>query len=66
MLSLSALLILVLLLASCKTAGPVVTNACAGWEPVYVHVGDVLTDATAKSILAHDLYGAKQCGWVHK
>jgi hypothetical protein len=65
-LSLSLLLIPILLQASCATSGPVVTNACTGWEPIYVHTGDVLTDATAKSILAHDEYGAKQCGWIHK
>ena len=56
------LLILPLLLGSCATGCPKV-EPCPGFEAIYVHQGDMLTDATAKEILAHDLYGQKKCGW---
>jgi hypothetical protein len=40
-----------------------VDTACDWTKPIYVSKGDVLTDETAKAILAHNLAGAKQCGW---
>lgn len=40
-----------------------VDTACDWTKPIYVSRGDVLTDETAKAILAHNLAGAKQCGW---
>lgn len=57
-------LILLLLLASCATGGHVTKpDPCAGWEPIYVARADVLTDGTAKQILAHNLHGKALCGW---
>ncbi|MFM0495575.1 thioredoxin domain-containing protein [Paraburkholderia caledonica] len=40
-----------------------VDTGCDWTKPIYVSKGDVLTDETAKAILAHNLAGAKQCGW---
>ncbi len=40
-----------------------IDTACDWTKPIYVSKGDVLTDETARAILAHDLAGAKQCGW---
>lgn len=63
-------LILPLLLASCATmAGcatrPVVTpNPCAGWVAIYPSKADVLTDGTAKQILAHDRHGVDVKCWA--
>ncbi|WP_280517450.1 hypothetical protein [Paraburkholderia phenazinium] len=38
-----------------------------GWSrPIYVSALDVLTDATAQAILAHDEAGAAHCGWVRR
>lgn len=63
-----ALLCLVLPLVSCATTGhvdPVVTG-CTAFHPVYVGAADVLTDPTARAILANNLAGAKLCGWQPK
>ncbi|MDE4917790.1 hypothetical protein ACUXAV_005134 [Cupriavidus metallidurans] len=43
-----------------------VDTACDWTKPIYVDVADVLTDDTAKSILAHNRAGAKVCGWKPK
>jgi hypothetical protein len=40
-----------------------VDTGCDWTKPIFVSKGDVLTDETAKAILAHNLAGAKQCGW---
>ncbi|MGP8437202.1 hypothetical protein ACT2FY_12840 [Paraburkholderia fungorum] len=40
-----------------------VDTACDWTKPIYVSKGDVLSDDTAKQILAHNLAGAKNCGW---
>lgn len=40
-----------------------IDTACDWTKPIYVSRGDVLADETAKAILAHNLAGAKQCGW---
>ena len=40
-----------------------VTDYCTPWHPIFVSKKDVLTDATARAILAHDQTGAKLCGW---
>lgn len=61
-----------LLLASCTTTGNAIDikpnndAACAAFAPIYVGKDDVLTDQTAKAILAHDQTGAKLCGWKPK
>lgn len=61
------------LLTSCATTGPtepevqiqtkIVDTSCQWGRPIYVDKADVLTDATAKQILSHNLSGAKKCGW---
>jgi hypothetical protein len=43
-----------------------VDTGCDWTKPLYVSKADVLTDATAAAILAHNLAGAKQCGWKPK
>jgi hypothetical protein len=64
------LLPLTLLLASCGTSGNAIDvkpnndAACAAFAPIFVGKDDVLTDQTAKAILAHDKTGAKLCGWT--
>ena len=40
-----------------------VDTGCDWDTAILVHQGDVLTDATAKAILAHDQAGAKRCHW---
>lgn len=66
------LLPLVILLQGCVTTGPVtkgdaapviVDNGCAWAKPIYVSKVDVLTDGTAEAILAHNVTGARICGW---
>lgn len=41
-----------------------ITDYCTPWRPIYISTQDVLTDATARAILAHDETGAKLCGWT--
>jgi hypothetical protein len=64
-----------LVLAGCATTCPptpapevvtktrIVDTACDWVKPIYLDKADVLTDATAKAILAHDQAGAKECNW---
>lgn len=60
---------LALLLQSCATTGvapkPLITG-CQAFAPVYVSADDVLTDATARAILANNQAGMKLCGWTPK
>ncbi|MBB3011614.1 hypothetical protein [Cupriavidus alkaliphilus] len=62
------------LLAGCQTCPPapapevvtktrVVDTACDWTRPIYLDKSDVLSDATAKAILAHNQAGAKACNW---
>ena len=62
------------LLAGCETCPPapspevitktrVVDTACDWTRPIYLDKSDVLSDATAKAILAHNQAGAKACNW---
>ena len=66
------------LLSSCATSGPatdtqcapqivtrtrVVDTACDWTAPIYVSKTGVISDATARAILAHNEAGAKNCGW---
>lgn len=68
----------VALLSSCATDGPaikpepevkivtqtrLVDTACDWTKPIFVSKSDVLTDETARAILAHNQTGAKNCGW---
>lgn len=70
-----------LLQASCATTGPsepvapiepevvvhtrIVDTGCDWNDPIYVDKTDVLSDSTAKQILAHNKAGAAKCGWKH-
>jgi kynureninase len=57
--------LLVLLLTSCGSIGRAIKpdTACLAFKPIYVSKSDVLTDGTARAILAHNETGAKKCGW---
>lgn len=46
-----------------ETRTRVVDTACSWVKPIYLDKTDVLSDATARAILAHDQAGAKVCGW---
>lgn len=50
-------------LLSCCATGPVTTDGCGWAKPIYISKDDVLTDGTAKQILAHDRTGKSICGW---
>ncbi|WP_083253006.1 hypothetical protein [Burkholderia latens] len=41
----------------------IVDTACDWTRPIYVSKTDVLNDDTARQILAHNMAGAKNCGW---
>jgi hypothetical protein len=45
------------------TQTKIVDTGCDWVKPIYVSKSDVLSDDTAKAILAHNLTGAKICGW---
>lgn len=45
------------------TQTKIVDTSCDFLEPIYVSKTDVLSDATAKAILAYDKTGAAKCGW---
>lgn len=73
------LCLLALLQASCATTGPsspvapiepqvevhtrIVDTGCDWNDPIYVNAADILSDDTAKQILAHNKAGAAKCGW---
>jgi len=75
MLGLSSALACLLALAGCPATCPpavdpevvtktrIVDTSCDWVRPIYLDKADVLTDATAKAILAHDQAGAKICNW---
>jgi hypothetical protein len=41
----------------------VVDTSCDWVKPIYLDKTDVLSDATASAILAHDQAGAAHCNW---
>ncbi|VBB10607.1 hypothetical protein BSTAB16_0714 [Burkholderia stabilis] len=41
----------------------IVDTGCDWTRPIYVSKTDVLSDETAKQLLAHNTAGAKNCGW---
>lgn len=41
----------------------VVDTSCDWAKPIYLDSADVLSDATAAAILAHDKAGAAHCNW---
>jgi len=53
-------------LTACATTPVTVNDYCAIASPILVSRSDVLTDATAKAILAANETGAKLCKWKHK
>jgi hypothetical protein len=59
------MLFLVLLLSSCVTNGREIENGDCAWaRPILVSRQDVLTDLTARQILAHNLTGQRLCHWT--
>lgn len=64
--------LLVALLTSCAmigcatTTNPVEPDYCATAKPIFVSKSDVISDATAREILEHNLTGQKLCGWGKK
>ncbi|SPB16543.1 hypothetical protein NOV72_03742 [Caballeronia novacaledonica] len=40
-----------------------VDTGCDWTKPIYVSSTDVLSDETARAVLAHNRAGAAQCGW---
>ena len=52
---------LAILLASCAGNGG--ATDCASWRPILVHDDDVLTQQTARAVLAHNRTGRRLCGW---
>ncbi|HEX6992233.1 MAG TPA: hypothetical protein VF151_10110 [Gemmatimonadales bacterium] len=55
------MLTLPLLLAACAPIGCAKPDPCAVMRAIYVSPDDVLTDGTAKQILAHDQRWAALC-----
>lgn len=41
----------------------IIDTGCDWMTPIFVSKTDVLSDATAKAILAYDKTGAAKCGW---
>lgn len=56
------LLALLILLASCAGGGGPATD-CAAWRPISVSRADVLTDGTARQVLAHNETGRRIGCW---
>jgi hypothetical protein len=56
------------LLTSCTATGLATKpeTVCAAFKPILVSHADALTPETADEILAHNLTGAKLCGWKAK
>ncbi|MBU9378693.1 hypothetical protein KTE93_01060 [Burkholderia gladioli] len=46
-----------------ETRTKVIDTACSWTKPIYLDKSDVLSDATARAVLAHNQAGAKECGW---
>lgn len=59
------MLSLILLLTACNTTGRVteVSSGCGWTRPILVSREDVLTDLTARQILAHNETGRRLCNW---
>jgi hypothetical protein len=59
--SIATCLGILLLLSGCAPGSG--TDACGPWKPIYVSRHDVLTDGTARQVLAHNETGRRICGW---
>ena len=59
------LVLMVLPLMSCGTNGKSDYDfvVCTGWAPIYIDKGDQITDATARLILEHNIYGQTLNCW---
>jgi len=55
------MLALATLLSGCAGSGA--ADYCAPWRPIRVAAEDVLGEATARDVLAHNLTGRRLCGW---
>lgn len=51
-----------MLLSGCASGGAGI-DACGPWRPILVSRSDVLTENTARQILAHNEAGARLCRW---
>ena len=51
-----------LLLSGCSTNGRE-TDPCGPWRAIYVSKSDVLSEDTARALLAHNRTGAALCAW---
>lgn len=51
---------LLTLLPSCAATGGA---GCEAWRPILIGAEDILSAETARQILAHNLTGARLCGW---
>jgi hypothetical protein len=60
--SIGRLLGSLMLLGGCSGTGGG-TDACGPWRPVLVSRADVLSDGTARQVLAHNETGRQLCGW---
>jgi hypothetical protein len=54
------LAVLLTLLPSCAATG---AAGCEAWRPILIGADDALGEPTARQILAHNLTGARLCGW---
>ena len=62
-----ATLALALLLNGCATSGRATEGSDCAWaRPILVSRDDVLSDLTARQILAHNETGRRVCGWGTK
>jgi hypothetical protein len=60
------MLLTILLLGACATNGRVIetgTTGCEWARPIFISRHDVLTDPTARQILAHNETGRRLCSW---
>ena len=55
-----------MLLMSCAGTGPALNrdSVCAGQAPIFVGENDIISEATAKWILAHNLNGVANGCWT--
>jgi len=60
--SVAVLLASLILASGCAMSGSVISG-CGMFEPILTSRHDVLTDGTARQILAHNDIGRGLCGW---
>jgi hypothetical protein len=54
---------LVILLSGCAGGSGQGVDVCGPWKPIYPGAADVVTDGTARQILAHNEVGERLCDW---